>query len=258
MVQGGNNLLGDISLGMLPQGGRGGWEPLEWMAHPRTQGSCALGRLGVGRRAEGVAAGEGLRTGRAGGHHSEKGEGKGGHRHPRKVVPCGGEVGTGVQGHKQGMGPGTGHLPKAEGYGCSGVTHTASAGKGTGCLKERNDSLRYEYILLMWTLSSLDLNTFKTFQHHLSLTHQQSTGHHTVPQTALWPQDRRAQAAVVGRVVEHRGAHRVSAWARAGARSSSGQLRVGAGAGQSYPNCTRFKTRNKSNEPDQTGKKKKK
>lgn len=60
---------------------------------------------------------------------------------------------------------------------------------------------------------------------------------------ALWPQGRRAQAAVVGRAAEHHGARQESVWARAGARPSDGQLRGGAGAGQSYPNYTRFKTK---------------
>lgn len=47
----------------------------------------------------------------------------------------------------------------------------------------------------------------------------------------------------MGRAAEHHGARQESVWARAGARPSDGQLRGGAGAGQSYPNYTRFKTK---------------
>lgn len=78
-MQGGSTLLEDICLGMLPRDGKGRWVPLEWAEHPMTQGSCAPAHLGVGRRAEGVAAVAALRTGHVGGHHSERGVGMGGH-----------------------------------------------------------------------------------------------------------------------------------------------------------------------------------
>lgn len=72
----------------------------------------------------------------------------------------------------------------------------------------------------------------------------------------LWPQDKKARA-VVGRAAEHRGARRESAWAWAGARPLGEQLRAGAGAGQTYPNCKRFKTRHESTKTEQTKGKKK-
>lgn len=76
MVQGGGSTpLEDIALGMLPQHGRGRRVPQEWVAHLRTQGSCAPARLGAGRRAEVVVAGVVLRTGHVGGCHSEMGAG---------------------------------------------------------------------------------------------------------------------------------------------------------------------------------------
>lgn len=56
------------------------------------------------------------------------------------------EVDTGGRGHKQSTGPGMGHRPRTEGYGCSGVAHTESAGRGTGYLKERNESILWEHM----------------------------------------------------------------------------------------------------------------
>lgn len=59
--------------------------------------------------AEGVAVVEVLRMGHADAHRNERGVGKGGHQCLRKVGPSDEKLSTGVQGHKQGKGPGTGH-----------------------------------------------------------------------------------------------------------------------------------------------------